>query len=798
MSNIDVVRKNLGHVTAYKYAVSKGFQGTEEEFAELMASYASIAQDVSAESRVAEGYALGKQNGVDVGDQSPYYHANAKYHAEQAAASASAAAESARTLTIDPTLTHSGQAADAKAAGDEISDLKKYLMSEDTFVNDNLSYVNYGYDTPYYREIDDGSSTWDKKTGIKRNGQVVVLNRNASYSSIIRIKVSGNIDQAASNSMVDAWSDGITLITGHEYVATIKLLSGISYTTDSSQVYIPHITVYRAGEHTGWSVAERIGNIAKTTFTAEANTKYNLCIQLQPGDWTMTNAKFLITLLDMTTSRIDKVETDLSGVLTRMPYMFDGRYNVHRIPDNTDYDTLTTPGTYRVDTMANARTMINCPTKVSHKLFVFQTSSATKIYQIIFHDGFTSTIYYRHKRLDNEAFRPWHGINATDMSNVLVDGLPGYYFDNDYLTNRVKTIIDNAENIGMHSDSLIFFTDPHTYRDGDPNETQNGLQGIALINYIVNRTNIKQIVCGGDLTNGNTMTPEQQLTLLKHTRSFYSPIWNDLYMIIGNHEWNNPALDEDQNQNMLTINQLYPLLLKDKEREYGALEPVAGCYWVDNLTQKIRYFYLSCTPGGNIDRYSLIWFAEEMEKIPDGYTVFILSHIGLLTDPVTGDPIYCGKFEEIVNILEAAKAGTTYSYTWPGTSNPITGDYSNLTNVTIAGAISGHKHLDISMYSTSGIPIIGTTCDRGPKSDSTDLFKKARAYGTIGEQAIDVVQIDVTNRSIYVTRIGGCITGASYDSETGLIYDTEVGTGTEYTGTEWTLYCPYKDRVFTF
>lgn len=124
MSNINVMRKNLGPVTAYKYAVTKGFQGTEEEFAELMASYASIAQDVSAESRVAEGYALGKQNGVDVGDQSPYYHANAKYHAEQAAAKAQEAAESAAqaegAIEVDDTLSVKGRAADSKAVGDRI------------------------------------------------------------------------------------------------------------------------------------------------------------------------------------------------------------------------------------------------------------------------------------------------------------------------------------------------------------------------------------------------------------------------------------------------------------------------------------------------------------------------------------------------------------------------------------------------------------------------------------------------------------------------------------------------------
>lgn len=43
----------------------------------------------------AEGYALGKQNGVDVGSSSPYYHQNSKYYKEQAAGSATTASTKA-------------------------------------------------------------------------------------------------------------------------------------------------------------------------------------------------------------------------------------------------------------------------------------------------------------------------------------------------------------------------------------------------------------------------------------------------------------------------------------------------------------------------------------------------------------------------------------------------------------------------------------------------------------------------------------------------------------------------------
>ncbi len=56
--------------------------------------------------------------------------------ASEAAASASAAAESAKTLTIDNTLTESGQAADAKATGDAISDLTAAIAAIGSGISD--------------------------------------------------------------------------------------------------------------------------------------------------------------------------------------------------------------------------------------------------------------------------------------------------------------------------------------------------------------------------------------------------------------------------------------------------------------------------------------------------------------------------------------------------------------------------------------------------------------------------------------------------------------------------------------
>jgi len=47
------VNKNLGHATAYGYAKAKGYTGTEEEFAELMASYGTVAQSAAASASAA-------------------------------------------------------------------------------------------------------------------------------------------------------------------------------------------------------------------------------------------------------------------------------------------------------------------------------------------------------------------------------------------------------------------------------------------------------------------------------------------------------------------------------------------------------------------------------------------------------------------------------------------------------------------------------------------------------------------------------------------------------------------------
>lgn len=95
--------KNLGHATAYAYAKSKGYTGTEEEFAELMASYATVAEEAEASRQAAE-VAQGKAE-----------------DAQEAAETAQAGAESAKDTAVSAKDTAISSASTATTKAGEAS-----------------------------------------------------------------------------------------------------------------------------------------------------------------------------------------------------------------------------------------------------------------------------------------------------------------------------------------------------------------------------------------------------------------------------------------------------------------------------------------------------------------------------------------------------------------------------------------------------------------------------------------------------------------------------------------------------
>ena len=107
-----VVTTNLGVITAYGDAVAAGYTGTKAQWQALMANYATVGQQAAQDAQTASQAAQ-----------------TATTKAGEASQSATAAAASAASITTpDATLTQAGVAADAKATGDELSELKEGLQ----------------------------------------------------------------------------------------------------------------------------------------------------------------------------------------------------------------------------------------------------------------------------------------------------------------------------------------------------------------------------------------------------------------------------------------------------------------------------------------------------------------------------------------------------------------------------------------------------------------------------------------------------------------------------------------------
>lgn len=104
-------QQDLGMVTAYAYAVSQGYTGTEEEFAELMASYATVAEEAAASAAQAAASADASAGSAATAAQQA---TNAGNSASAAAGSQSAAAGSASAAAGSQTAA----AGSARAASD--------------------------------------------------------------------------------------------------------------------------------------------------------------------------------------------------------------------------------------------------------------------------------------------------------------------------------------------------------------------------------------------------------------------------------------------------------------------------------------------------------------------------------------------------------------------------------------------------------------------------------------------------------------------------------------------------------
>lgn len=267
-----MIVKDLGIATAYGYAKEEGYTGTEEEFAILMASYATVAEEAAQSATTAGNAATSASNSAQTAttkaSEASASASNAATSASNAASSASSANTSAQTATTkageasasatraeeaadsinepDTTLTIAGRAADAKAVGDALANLdvdtvnnarqllsEKYLLDEEPY----LFRASGGDGSDRVEEcIVGGSVGWNQqfpKTSL--NFTSTKFNVSSSNDGVWEVTVN-TADACAADGNV-MWLVSSVIKSGHKYLfvtdnQTIKvIIKGAGYTT---------------------------------------------------------------------------------------------------------------------------------------------------------------------------------------------------------------------------------------------------------------------------------------------------------------------------------------------------------------------------------------------------------------------------------------------------------------------------------------------------------------------------------------------------------------------------------------
>jgi len=461
------------------------------------------------------------------------------------------------------------------------------------------------------------------------------------------------------------------------------------------------------------------------------------------------------------------------------------------IPNNTDLNTITTPGSYKATTASVAKTLVNSPFSNSgFNLRVFGLTSTTSICQMAINAAISMKIYIRYGNdgvytdwkllntdIDGEALSTAInsiGESVTNHSSRIsaleeVSGIDSEYFtpfetEEAALYRKVNNDIDN--------NTLVFVVsaDNH-YRETMP-EGEHQVYHAQVMAKIAKRLRADAIINLGDIItqyidsiddpvySSTDITPEEVNTtrLAKMATAFQSTGVPFLYTF-AHHEMclhtNSPSSTDNTTQTSVYP---YPrekvLGLCGKgaewiEEHHYSQDPLSAGFYVDFSKQKVRIIFLdsvSYTACGYTPS-SISFISEAFSNVPNGYKVLVCTHVA------TREPgVYSGtikNWEQVEAIMD------TY--------------VSN--GGTILAELHGHSHFDnIVWIDNVPYPYICICCaenswstvkekvDAGvmgnPVSYKAHSATRGSAIGTYNEWLFDVVCVHPDTNTIKLFRFG--------------------------------------------
>lgn len=325
----------------------------------------------------------------------------------------------------------------------------------------------------------------------------------------------------------------------------------------------------------------------------------------------------------------------------------------------------------------------------------------------------------------------------------IFDFVPDYYKEE--LNSKIAQIHENMNETGKNGETFIFITDIHW--------ENNSKHSPALINDIIKNTNIKTLVCGGDLINEGTKlsmenTMQECVSAFNFEKTFFP-------CAFGNHD-DNKNNQSSMPERWFSAETVYALMYKQNDGDITYLtDNDWRAFYFDNPTTKTRFIF--CDTGvdgwaGTIDTSTYGYWTydptDQLDQIVDclketesGWEVVLVAHWLRGSSSYTAFAQDLFKIADGINsrsaLVDASGAHKVY-------------DLSSA-KAHVCAIFAGHTHFDYSAVTEDGIPIIITDCDNGVRSTNTDY---PYVEGTITEQCFDVVTIDYAASTVKCVRIG--------------------------------------------
>jgi lysophospholipase L1-like esterase len=283
-----------------------------------------------------------------------------------------------------------------------------------------------------------------------------------------------------------------------------------------------------------------------------------------------------------------------------------------------------------------------------------------------------------------------------------------------YLDEKINEINHLSQTYGDDADCFIYIADQHR-PTGAGNEAE-------IINYIVDKTTIRNVIFGGDIVQGSN----DDVNILKDYIASFNENVNILPMR-GNHEvWGN-----------LSESEFWDIGIKPLEG-YASISDKLYFYY-DNPVQKIRYIitdstYSSSDGSDNLTSSDQIkWMQNKILELDQTWTVLVFHH-GIWTASKTAEMTINNDGQLMIDSLESIY---------------------DQADCTIAGLYAAHCHRDHNQISEKGLLLVGTTLDCCAYGQSSyDIYNPNRTKGTISEHAFDVVFFIPKESKIRTIRIG--------------------------------------------